>query len=260
MPKPNEKSTVAQLKQYIRDHKELNIRLGQNKPELIADLKKTGNWEGSSPVKKAPVKKAPVKKAPVKKAPVKTTTTKNIEYDPMNSPNAPLNKWVPCQVFNFKGKNPKQYECQYVLQKHKWVDPRIRRETPESHVVWIKDNKGIIIAAGDMGHLEYDSKVRVTQFRFSNEKIEIFVPEFNRNSDAQYFGGFNRILSNNEEHRLLKNQPQNIQNYYKKKEFRKELQYVDFAYDIVRKFKYIKIGKYRAKLSQLKNIPELLTN
>jgi len=67
MPKPNDKFTVAQLKQYIRDHKELNIRLGQNKPQLIADLKKTGNWEGSSPVKKAPVKKAPVKKASSKK-------------------------------------------------------------------------------------------------------------------------------------------------------------------------------------------------
>ena len=57
MPKPNEKSTVAQLKQYIREHKELNIRLGQNKPGLIADLKKTGNWGGSSPVKKATPKK-----------------------------------------------------------------------------------------------------------------------------------------------------------------------------------------------------------
>ena len=68
MPKPNEKSTVAQLKQYIREHKELNIRLGQNKPELIADLKKTGNWGGSSPVKKAPPKKAPPKKATPKKS------------------------------------------------------------------------------------------------------------------------------------------------------------------------------------------------
>jgi len=68
MPKPNEKSTVAQLKQYIREHKELNIRLGQNKPGLIADLKKTGNWGGSSPVKKATPKKAIPKKAPVKKS------------------------------------------------------------------------------------------------------------------------------------------------------------------------------------------------
>lgn len=46
MPKPNEKFTVAQLKDFIRTHKNIKIKLSQTKPNLIADLKKAGQWEG----------------------------------------------------------------------------------------------------------------------------------------------------------------------------------------------------------------------
>jgi len=48
MPKPNDKSTVKEMKDYIRSNK-LKIKLTQKKAELIADLKSTGNWEGSNP-------------------------------------------------------------------------------------------------------------------------------------------------------------------------------------------------------------------
>ena len=40
------KFTVAQLKDFIRTHKNIKIKLSQTKPNLIADLKKVGQWEG----------------------------------------------------------------------------------------------------------------------------------------------------------------------------------------------------------------------
>jgi hypothetical protein len=48
MPKPNEKFTVAQMKSFIRSHKNIKIKLTQTRPNLIADLKKHGQWEGSA--------------------------------------------------------------------------------------------------------------------------------------------------------------------------------------------------------------------
>ena len=64
MPKPNEKFTVAQMKDYIRNHS-LNkkIRLTQKKADLISALKKEGLWEGSTPKKSTP-KPAPKKATP----------------------------------------------------------------------------------------------------------------------------------------------------------------------------------------------------
>ena len=72
MPKPNEKFTVAQMKDYIRTHS-LNkkIRLTQRRADLISSLKKEGHWEGSSPVKKATPKKATPKPSPKKYIPPK---------------------------------------------------------------------------------------------------------------------------------------------------------------------------------------------
>ena len=71
MPKPNEKFTVAQMKDYIRNHS-LNkkIRLTQKKADLISALKNEGHWEGGS-AKKATPKKATPKKATPKPSPKK---------------------------------------------------------------------------------------------------------------------------------------------------------------------------------------------
>ena len=48
MPKPTEKSTVKEMKDYIRQHKlnkgNKDIRLGMNRAELITGLKKRGHW------------------------------------------------------------------------------------------------------------------------------------------------------------------------------------------------------------------------
>jgi len=47
MPKPNAKSTVKQMKDYIRS-KKLNrpeVRLTMRKAELISGLKKIGHWD-----------------------------------------------------------------------------------------------------------------------------------------------------------------------------------------------------------------------
>ena len=53
MTKPNDKSTVKEMKDYIRSNK-LKIKLTQKKAELIANLKSTGNWEGSKPATPKP--------------------------------------------------------------------------------------------------------------------------------------------------------------------------------------------------------------
>jgi carbamoylphosphate synthase small subunit len=58
MPKPNEKFTVKQMKDFIRSHKNVKIKLTQTRANLIADLKKHGQWEGSTPSKKTTPKKA----------------------------------------------------------------------------------------------------------------------------------------------------------------------------------------------------------
>jgi len=50
MPKPNSKSTLAEMKAYVRE-KKLNkpeIRLTMKKSELIAGLKKHGHWDNKS--------------------------------------------------------------------------------------------------------------------------------------------------------------------------------------------------------------------
>ncbi len=60
MPKPNEKFTVAQMKDYIRNHS-LNkkIRLTQKKADLISALKNEGHWESGSAKKATPKKATP---------------------------------------------------------------------------------------------------------------------------------------------------------------------------------------------------------
>ena len=87
MPKPNQNFKVAELKDYIRSHK-LNIRLTQKKAELIADLKRTGNWdEGKKKkTKEKPIEKAkspPPKKTPkpkvIKEKPVEKKVEKKVE-------------------------------------------------------------------------------------------------------------------------------------------------------------------------------------
>ena len=67
MVKPNDNFTVKEMKDYIRSNK-LKIKLTQKKAELIADLKSTGNWEGSNPATPKPEAetKTTIKKAPKK--------------------------------------------------------------------------------------------------------------------------------------------------------------------------------------------------
>jgi hypothetical protein len=60
MPKPNQNSSVKEMKDYIRS-KKLNhplIRLGLKKAELVSGLKKLGHWDEVAKVKKTRVKKA----------------------------------------------------------------------------------------------------------------------------------------------------------------------------------------------------------
>ena len=67
MAKPTAKSTVSQMKDYIRANR-LNkapIRLGMKRDELIAGLRKLGHWDaqhdGTAPKRKSPKKPAPVR-------------------------------------------------------------------------------------------------------------------------------------------------------------------------------------------------------
>tara|TARA_R110001632_G_scaffold1759_1_gene7865 strand:- start:230 stop:772 length:543 start_codon:yes stop_codon:yes gene_type:complete len=73
MPKPNDKFTVAQIKDFIRKHPDVKIKLSQTKPNLIADLKKAGQWEGSA----APSK--PVAKPVAKAKPAYPTIPPNVK-------------------------------------------------------------------------------------------------------------------------------------------------------------------------------------
>ena len=71
MVKPTAKSTVVQMRQYIRDNK-LNkqpIRLGMKRAELITHLRKMGHWDGQhdKPSAKLPAPKAVPKPAPKRK-------------------------------------------------------------------------------------------------------------------------------------------------------------------------------------------------
>ena len=81
MAKPTAKSTVGQMKEYIR-LKKLNkapILLGMKRAELIAGLRKLGHWDAQhdKPSAKVPAPKAVPKPAPkrkvLKKAPAKDT-------------------------------------------------------------------------------------------------------------------------------------------------------------------------------------------
>ncbi len=90
MPKPNQNFKVAELKEYIRS-KKLNIRLTQKKAELIADLKRTGNWDdGKKKEKKEKqiekAKPSPPKKTPkpkvIKEKPVEKKVEKPVEKPP----------------------------------------------------------------------------------------------------------------------------------------------------------------------------------
>jgi hypothetical protein len=96
MPKPNQNFKVAELKDYIRS-KKLNIRLTQKKDGLIADLKRTGNWdEGKKKkTKEKPIEKAkpsPPKKTPepkvIKEKPVEPKVEKKVEK-PVEKPVEP---------------------------------------------------------------------------------------------------------------------------------------------------------------------------
>ena len=71
MAKPTAKSTVVQMRQYIRDNK-LNkqpIRLGMKRAELIAHLRKMGHYDSQhdKPSAKLPAPKAVPKPAPKRK-------------------------------------------------------------------------------------------------------------------------------------------------------------------------------------------------
>ena len=77
MPKPNVNFTVKQMKDFIRSHK-IKIKLTQKKAELIADLKSTGNWEGSNPATPKPEAET---KTTIKKAPKKISKKKQKEID-----------------------------------------------------------------------------------------------------------------------------------------------------------------------------------
>lgn len=65
MPKPNSKSTLKEIREYVRQ-KKLNkpeIKLTMNKSELIAGLKKHGHWDHKSDAReklKAGGKKPPL--------------------------------------------------------------------------------------------------------------------------------------------------------------------------------------------------------
>ena len=82
MPKPNDKFTVKQMKDYIRTHK-LNhpeIKLSMRKADMIAGLKKHGHWEGSKQA--TPKKKvSPKKITPKKSKPTVTTELMNMAPD-----------------------------------------------------------------------------------------------------------------------------------------------------------------------------------
>ena len=84
MPKPNQNSSVKEMKDYIRS-KKLNhplIRLGLKKAELVSGLKKLGHWDEVAKVKKTRAKKPEKKKAEPKKkkAPAKKTKPKSKVY------------------------------------------------------------------------------------------------------------------------------------------------------------------------------------
>jgi len=71
MPKPNSKSTLKEIRAYVRE-KKLNkpeIKLTMNKPELVAGLKKHGHWDhkGDDKPKATSKPKAKPKAKPKKK-------------------------------------------------------------------------------------------------------------------------------------------------------------------------------------------------
>jgi hypothetical protein len=78
MPKPNEKFTVKQMKDYIRTHS-LNkkIKLTQKKADLISALKKEGHWEEKPTPKKVTPKPTPKKATPKKTTKKEYTITTN---------------------------------------------------------------------------------------------------------------------------------------------------------------------------------------
>ena len=196
MPKPNQNMSVTEMKSYIRTHKinHPEVRLGMKRAQLISGLKKAGHWQEVSKQKRTREKqkgtlsigqkpktavrvntgniaKGKVLKSAPKRAEAGTTTAPT-KWDPMNSPNAPMDEWFPCMVFTDTGKNPKPYEAKYVNQKY-WSRGKVQIFT--DFVVLIRSSsypKGII-AAGDMGHLDYGSDRRVSQFRFSKETITV---------------------------------------------------------------------------------------
>ena len=80
MTKPNNKSTVKEMKDYIRTNK-LNhpkVKLGMRKAEMIAGLKKIGHFEDNetTPKKATPKKVTPKKVTPKKATPKKVTPKK----------------------------------------------------------------------------------------------------------------------------------------------------------------------------------------
>ena len=99
MPKPNDKFTVAQIKDFIRKHPDVKIKLSQTRPNLIADLKKAGQWEGSTPVAKVAAKAKPVAKAVAKMKPVAKAKANT---DDVNSTNKQLKMRFVKKIKGFK--------------------------------------------------------------------------------------------------------------------------------------------------------------
>jgi len=116
MSKPNSKSTLKEIRAYVRE-KRLNkpeIKLTMNKPELVAGLKKHGHWDHKGDAKeklKAGGKKPPMTKKP-KAKPKKKVETAEEAYkrhfrefnNPKKYPDAKLKEFLE----NIKNR-PKSY-------------------------------------------------------------------------------------------------------------------------------------------------------
>lgn len=236
MEKPNSKTTLADMKKYIQSSDVLTTKLGRYsrvilKRKPIKDFKKQDYVNFLKRVKEFDESPPPKKQA--------GGDTVAGEWDPFKSKNAPYNKWTPCLVFNYNGKNPKLYECYYVKKQKHELSERAGGGISSGTAVWIKSisgkDKGDIIAVGDMGQPE---DVRPTHFRFSRETINF--PS--------------RIFEVNQKPRLIKNQPKKIQDYYKKPEYKNIVRDGDMTWDIVQKLK-IKDG---ARFIKIKRIPEII--
>tara|TARA_R110000787_G_scaffold110822_2_gene219654 strand:+ start:173 stop:1243 length:1071 start_codon:yes stop_codon:yes gene_type:complete len=118
MPKPNQNSSVTEMKAYIRSKKinHPDVKLGLKKADMIAGLKKAGHWDEVAKVKKtrakpvakakpvAPVKKVTIKSTPKVKimTPKKAATPVKANTDDVNSTNKQLKMRFVKKIKGFK--------------------------------------------------------------------------------------------------------------------------------------------------------------